>query len=125
MSQINLPGHATAISATNFVINLGVSDNVSLVQVSVSKRAAGSALSGKYDPVLKTATVKLLLADFQSMTNAVANGGQISIDYTYESTTLNVVAFTWLPVAVARTTVSPPSGISASPALTNADAQVG
>jgi hypothetical protein len=103
MSQVTLTGHANATSVTSRLIKLAVLDCSQLVEIAVSIRPPNTPLSGTYNPPAKAATVRILATEFQTLTNDVANGGQVFVNLVYESTTNAVVAFSWQRVARAST----------------------
>ncbi len=96
MSEHELPGTGTAIPPiTSTLITLRIAGNAALTEVSVGVRKAGKPISGSYDPMANTASVKLLSADFQALSAAVSNGGSVSINYGYRDPDFRAVSFLW------------------------------
>lgn len=116
MSNVNLTGTGTAIPPiTTSLISLRITGNPALTEVDVAKLKTSGPITGRYDSVAKTANVKILPADFNTLTADVTGGGQVSIEYTCNDSDGAAVAFTFTPLKVVVAMAdAPPSGITAN-----------
>ncbi len=119
MSNITLKGHAEDSTVSLTVCTLAVLNNdPSLKRITVAIRKPDLPISGKYSPSTRTASVKVLQSEFNTLVEAVANQGQIYFEYTYDSATFNVVAFGFQPCA--RVNAVPSSGVTIAASSTDA-----